>query len=447
MRTKPGTPHTFVFRLYNRSMKLHRTPLWIASLIAMMVISACTATPTASPQPAISATPPPPTPTEQPASPATPSSRTLTLWVAPTFAPNAETPAGALLAARLAEFESQHSGLTIEVRIKSRSGPGSLLDTLAAAQLAAPSTLPDLITLDTFSLAQAAGYGLLVPLDDSVEIPSEPEWYPYVLSTQRFDSQTIGMPFASETNILAFRTDLYPSAPRRIETLLAEGHSFQFPAGDPMAQFTLAQYLALAGTLTDSEGGAFIDVESLTQVLSFYKAAVEANVLPLTVRQWTDTSQTWAEIQANRTASAVVPLALFIQESDPERLNGAALPTGSETGITLAQTWSWGVIASGTESDELRIALLTFLMDPDFLGPWTQALGLLPPNGASLAAWTESSDSALVSSLVTVTRPLPPRPVRTAVSAVLLEAAEAVLTNSLEPAAAAQAAADALASP
>ncbi len=363
------------------------------------------------------------------------------------FAPNPEIPAGALLADRLAEFEAQHPGISIDVRIKSRSGPGSLLQTLTAANVAAPSTLPDLITLDTFALSQAAGLGLLIPLDGSVDIPAEPEWYPYALASLRFDSQTIGMPFASETNILAFRADLYPSAPRRIETLLAEGHTFQFPAGDPSAQFTLAQYLALEGTLTDSDGTTYLDGESLTKVLSFYQAALEANVLPLTVRQWTNTTQTWSEIQANRTASAVVPLSLFIQEHDPGRLNGAPLPTGTESGIALAQTWSWGLVARSGESDQIYIELLGHLMDPEFLGPWTQALGMLPPNGATLAAWSDEPETALVSSLVTVTRALPPRPARTTVAAALLEAVEAVLTDTLPPAAAAQAAAEAVAAP
>lgn len=419
----------------------------ILLLVSTVSIAACGITPTDTPQPVVPATPPPPTPTEQSSGEPTPSSRKLTLWVAPTFAPNPETNAGALLSNRLAEFEAQHPGLDIDLRIKSNSGAGSLLETLTAAEVAAPSTLPDLVMLDSFSLSEAAKLGLLLPLDDLIDIPAEPDWYPYVLSSLRFDSQTIGVPFASETNILAFRTDLYPSAPRRIETLLAEGHTFQFPAGDPQSQFTIAQYLALSGTLTNSEGEVFIDAESLTEVLSFYQAAVEANVIPLTVRQWTDTIQVWSEIKANRTASAVVPLSLFLHEHDPERLNGAPLPTSTDTGIALAHTWAWGLVVKGSQSDQLKIELLNHLMDPNFLGPWTEALGLLPPNSASLAAWTEGPDSALVSSLVTVARPLPPRSVRTTISAAFLESVEAVLTGTLEPSAAAQAATDAVAAP
>jgi ABC-type glycerol-3-phosphate transport system substrate-binding protein len=363
------------------------------------------------------------------------------------FAPNPETAAGALLGDRLAGFEAQHPGISINVRIKQRSGPGSLLETLTAAEVAAPGTLPDLVTLDTYSLSQAASLGLLVPLDGSVDIPEEPEWYPYALASLRFDSMTIGMPFASETNILAFRTDLYPAAPRRIETLLAEGHSFQFPAGDPNAEFTLAQYLALEGTLTDSEGTAYINAENLTEVLSFYQAATEANILPLTVRQLTDTTQTWTEIQASRAASAVVPLSLFMQEHNPERLNGASLPTSTDSGIALAQTWSWGLVARSGQSDQAQIELLTHLMDPEFLGDWTQALGMLPPNSASLAAWPDGPETSLVSSLVTVTTALPSRQARSTVAPSLLEAVEAVLTDALSPAAAAQAAADAINSP
>jgi ABC-type glycerol-3-phosphate transport system substrate-binding protein len=337
--------------------------------------------------------------------------------------------------------------VNIEVRIKSRTGPGSILETLTAAEVAAPSTMPDLVTLEPFALAEAAAAGLLVPLDGAVVIPAEPEWYPHVLPALRYEAETFGMPFASETDILAFRTDLYPSAPRRIETLLAEGHTFQFPAGDPQAQFTLTQYLAMAGTLTNTEGEIFIDTESLTEVLTFYQTAIEANVLPLSVRQWTDADQTWSEIQSNRAGSAVVPLSLFVLERDPERLGGAPLPTSTESGIALANTWSWGVVATSADMNELQIELLTHLMDPEFLGPWTQAIGLLPPNGATLSAWAEGPDSALASSLVTVTKPLPQRSSQTPIAAAFFEAVEAVLTGTLSPVEAAQAAADTLATP
>lgn len=416
-------------------------------LLTAILIVSCGVLPSSPPEIDPTATQPPPTPTETSPGVATPSNRVITLWVAPSFAPNPETPAGALLSDHLTEFENQHANLSVEVRIKSRSGAGSLLTTLTAANVAAPSTMPDLVMLEAHSLSEAASRGLLIPLDGLLDIPAEPEWYPHALSPMRFDSQTVGMPFASETTILAFRTDLYPSAPRRIETLLAEGHSFQFPAGDPNAQFTLAQYIALAGTLTNANGEPVIRAEELGEVLSFYQAAVEANVLPLTVRQWTDETQTWSEIQARRTASAVVPLSLFIQEHDPEMLGGSPLPTITDSGIGLADTWSWGLVAKSNQSSEIQVDLLTHLMDPAFLGPWTHALGLLPPNGATLAAWPEGTDSALVSRLVTVTRSIPPRSLRAGISAALLEAVEAVLTGTLTPAAAAQAAADAVAAP
>lgn len=415
--------------------------------VILPLLIACGITPVTSTSPLSTSTPPAPTPTNQSPSAATPSSLSLSLWVAPEFAPSADTTPGALLADRLASFENEHPGIEVHIRIKGRSGEGGLLASASAASLAAPSTMPDLITLDANALNDAAALGLLIPLDEIHEIPSEPDWYSFVLGSMRYNSQTVGIPFVSETDILAFRTDLYPSAPRRIETLLAEGHAFQFPAGDPEAQFTLAQYLSLAGTLTDTDGLPEIDPERLGEVLSFYQAAVESNVLPLTVRQWTATSQTWEEIQANRTAAATVPLDLFIHEHDPQRLSGAPLPSGTDSGIGLAHTWYWGVVANGREDNELKIELLDYLMDPEFLGPWSHAMGLLPPNGASLAAWPEGTDSALVSRLVTVTRPMPTRAAHNAVAGALLEAVEAVLTGSMEPAAAAQAASDAVLSP
>ncbi len=97
----------------------------------------------------------------------------LRIWMPPQFNPNANNPAAVLLKKRLQDFEADHPGLEVDVRIKSESGDADLLSSLAITSMAAPNALPDLIALPRPSLESAAQKGLIKPLDFSRE-PQRP---------------------------------------------------------------------------------------------------------------------------------------------------------------------------------------------------------------------------------------------------------------------------------
>ena len=67
---------------------------------------------------------------------------TLRVWLPAQFDPSAGTPAGDILFARLREFTSQNPNVRIEVRLKAMEGEGGLLESLAAANAAAPRRRP-----------------------------------------------------------------------------------------------------------------------------------------------------------------------------------------------------------------------------------------------------------------------------------------------------------------
>jgi hypothetical protein len=73
------------------------------------------------------------------------------------------------------------------------------------------------------------------------------------------------------------------------------------------------------------------------------------------------------------------------------------------------------------------------LSEPDFLGPWTHALGSLPPNTAALEMWPSDPSTTLVRQLVNVTRPMPPRALTETVGPALRKAVDAVLSGALTP--------------
>ncbi len=413
--------------------------------MAVLLITSCSLPAPASQSagtPTVPAQPPTPTPTSLP--PLGPFAKDLLLWVAPAFAPDPETPAGALLADRLKAFEEQTPGVKIEVRVKSREGRGGLTESVLTAAVAAPEALPDLITLDPEGLHAAANHGLLVSLETSIPAPEADGWYEYALASTTIEGEYLAITFAGQTEVFAYRKDLFEAPPRRWEDLLSAGNAFVIPAGDPQARFTLAQYLALGGKLTDEAGEPMLQPDTLAKVLDFYRTSLDAGLLPITVERWSSPQQTWEELLANRTTAAVAPLESFLQAHDPARHAATAWPAGSENPISLAEPWSWSILSMSPEKEVLSGQLLEWLMDPAFLGPWTHALGMLPPNSATLAAWPEGPALALTSGLVTPARVMPRLDVRSTVGPTLQAAISAVLNGSNTPAGAAQQAADSL---
>lgn len=434
-------------RQYNRGTMLIIKRCLPVFLILAVALSSCvnastTMTPglpttvPSSPVPTVSATEAPPQ-----------APRSLTLWVAPPFAPGSESPAGALLTERLRAFEQIHPGLSIQVRVKSTDGPSGLLETLIAANAAAPALLPDAITFSTSNLEDAASKDLIIALDDILPAPETPDWYDFSLPAARVAGDFFGLPLASEVNILAYRSDLYPSPPRSWEDLLGEPRSFLFPAGDPLAVFTLAQYLSLDGFLLNTDDTPALNPAVLSDVLTTYNAALAAQILPYSVRQISTVEQSWSALQDNSAASAVAPLSTYLLADNPEKFSAVPLPTQDGKGIGLASTWSWAIVTQDAERIQIVAELLAWLNAPDFLGLWTHSLGMLPPTSASLAAWPEGNSAALASSLVTVTLPMPHSSLRLTIGPVLYDAVEAVLGGGEAPTTAAQAAAEALSNP
>ncbi len=94
--------------------------------------------PTPSPTRTARATSTPPAPATETA-PVEPGTSSLRIWLPTQFNPSAENPTAELLAGRLREFESQHDGLKIEVRIKKAETEGDILNALSVTSAAAPA--------------------------------------------------------------------------------------------------------------------------------------------------------------------------------------------------------------------------------------------------------------------------------------------------------------------
>lgn len=406
---------------------------WLTLLCLTLVACAGVSTTPASPSPTTGGQPEP-TPTftdEGTIVPPTPESE-LVIWTTPRFSPQGEDEPGSIFLDRLQAFEADHPDLNLSVRVKAERGAGGLISTLESAISAAPSALPDLAVLSPPDLRHAARNDLIFPIDQVFEESLAEGWYDFALAATSFDGRQFGVPLASDTALLAYRSDLFPAPPLTWEDLLVAPEGFLFPAGDERATFTLAQYLSLDGQLQDSEGEVTLESAVLSEIYAFYRSLSSAAVLSPAATQQASADATWDSFRSGRVGSALAPLSAYINERNPESTSGVPIPC-RDSGTALSYTWSWVIAADRPGRRPLIRELLSWMTEPSFLGEWTYALGMIPPNSSSLAAWPENSDLVVASQLVTVMRPLPSEEIINIVGPALQSSTTDLLIEGIPP--------------
>jgi ABC-type glycerol-3-phosphate transport system substrate-binding protein len=350
-------------------------------------------------------------------------------------------------APRLLEFEASHPGVRIEVRVKGQDGPAGLMVALAAAQQAAPSVLPDLVALDGPDLATAYAGGMIAAWEETGTTPEAWSWITSIADGARSDGILIGLPFAAQADVFAFRPVAYPTPPLSWADTLTGSGSFLFPAGDPWSEFTLAQYLSVGGTLRDAKGDPALDAQALQDVLEFYSAARAGGLLPLSSRQHEDSSTTIEALTSGQVGAAVVPFDRLAELQALEIGVMGPWPSRDGNGTCFVNPWSWAVVDRPSAPDPLAIELATWLARPQFAGPWTRALNLLPATSSALALWPDDESRMLAEAMGSTCLPLPSPEELDLFGPALRDATGATLTGELTPEEAAAAAAAAIARP
>jgi ABC-type glycerol-3-phosphate transport system substrate-binding protein len=402
----------------------------------------------ANPSPTALASPPAPTVALSTSTPASPSGGTgLTLWVPPELTPDPNTPAGALLAERLQAFRDSHPDLTLEVRVKDRSGPAGLVETLSAARVAAPQAVPDLIALDPVNLNTAIVKNLIIPMTDIAQAPSAPDWLPFAIDVSNEDQSYFGLPFASDALAFAYRTDRFDTPPTSWQSLMDAAHLFMLPLADPQASITLAQYQAMRGPLVSDDGQPNLDPTTLAKILAFYASADRTGYLPPSAPQVASAADSWQALRDRRVDAAVVSLQAYLLADNRSNLSVIPLPTQDGKGIAYAYPWSWAVATSDPSRQDQVKELLAFLNQPSFLGPWTEALGMMPPTASALGAWSSDADRAAVQQLADAATVAPGAERTATFGPPLLTAVQTVLVGGGTPDSAALTAAKAVQNP
>src|SRR3990170_1511115 len=299
---------------------------------ASMLLAACEPTGTQAP-PDVPPGPPAPRPSLGVTPPSTsPEAVALTLWLPPGLDPTSSAPAAALLEERLADFERANPGLMVIVRIKDESGQAGLLETLSAAAEAAPASMPDLIALDAAGVRAAALKALVAPLEGLDADLASSEWYDFAHAASLVDASFYAVPFA--------------------------------PDADPNASVTLAQYLSLGGSLVDTSGRPTLDPTILAEALSFYRAARDAGVLPLSARQFETELETWQAVLDGRAQAGLTLLSALLAANDASLDGSPLLPSVDSPPICFVDTWSWAIVARDPTRQALAAQLLAWLSAP-----------------------------------------------------------------------------------
>ncbi len=426
--------------------------LSVCIAIGTLLLAACGATPggpgpagTQQPTPGIDFTRGAPLPTEDGISPgSTGEAITLRVWLPALFAPNNGSPGGKILQDRLNEFASQHPELRLDIRIKSLAGPGSMLESLSATSAAAPEALPDLVVLSRSELETAALKGLLQPFENLSEPLESSDWYDFAAQLGRLQQVTYGLPFAGDALALIYRASEVGDPPRDLPSALTSKGPLAFPAGDPQSLYTLALYQAAGGALQDAQDRPALDIAPLTRVLTYYRQAESANLMPAWLAQLENDDQVWSAYQDGR-AWMVISWASRLLSSPanlPPGSNIAPLPALEGASYTLASGWAWALPGNRPEGRLLATKLAEFLTSPDFLARWTQASGYLPPRASALAAWSDSPGKSLASQIVLSAHLIPTTDLLAPIGTTLRQATLNILNQQGEPAALAKEAAD-----
>ncbi len=401
--------------------------------------------PAALTQPPTSALPTPPAATQ---SPSARPPKALKIWLPEQFDLAHDTPAAHILRARLDQFVQENPGVTLDVRTKAENGPGGLMDSLSTASAAAPLALPDLVALPRLILEPAALKGYLRPLDGLTSAMESPDWYDYAHELSRLQKSTFGLPFAGDALVMAYQPAQIAQPPQDWAQTLEISATLAFPASDPEALFTLAQYQAAGGRIQDEQGRPALDVPALSSVLRFYQQAGSAGRMPFWLAQVETDAQVWDSWRSGQSDLNITWASRVLQSLDPG-LSAAPIPTLSGPDYTLATGWVWSIASAGADPqrDALAVRLAEYLCEPAFMGRWTQAAGYLPTRSGAFNAWDEGPRQALARQLLTTARQVPSANILAVVGPGLRQAVTAVLRQQASPDQAAQDAAGQLKNP
>lgn len=340
-------------------------------------------------------TAPPPTPTpEATSSPTLPllPITSLVWWTPEDHAPEPLSDAlGAqMLEQQIQAFSQQPDGLKIHVILKKPFGKGGILDFLRTASAAAPSVLPDLVTIHSDELAIAARAGLLYPLDELIPTEIQDDLFPFALQAGQVDGQLFGVQWDADVEHLAYDGRAVATPPKTWEELLTSELTYAIPGAMVEGRVNdhfLIQYLGANGHF-DLAAEPPIEETALRRVLDFLASARQSGRIPEFVLSLPDADACWDALVEGKVHMAQVNASRFLSErTEFDWVRFATTPTWDGRTITVSHGWMLAIAARDPERRTRAAQVIAWLLRPEHVGPWTRASHRLPTRRAALAHW------------------------------------------------------------
>ncbi|HID87739.1 MAG TPA: extracellular solute-binding protein, partial [Anaerolineae bacterium] len=315
---------------------------------------------------------------------------TLTLWTTEPFSPAQEGPSGEVLAEQVQTFMEAHPDVVVEYVLKKPHGKGGILHLLRATEAVLPQALPDIVVLDDSQLGEAARAGLLQPWDDLVAPELINDLFPFAQEAGRVDGRLVGLLFEADIEHLVYNTNKLEAPPLRWTDVLTEGGSYIFPAGGKEGAVNdafLIQYLALGGRLLDEAGAPALDEGKVAQVLQFYREGRDKGVIPESVLEFHTLDDCWPPYLSAEVAASHVSSHRYLTDRGLLRNTAfAAIPTRDGVVVTIGHGWAYALVARDPARQAAAAQFITWLMAPENLAAWNQAVLHVPPRRLALAA-------------------------------------------------------------
>lgn len=373
--------------------------LLLITLVGCSSLAPILSTPTPAPIAKTTATPQP-DPTQL--APTKAVQQTLRIWLPSQFDPSAETISAGLLTQRLKDFEAEHPGLRIEVRIK--GGDIDIVDFLSATNSAAPTAMPDLLVLSYDQMQATAPTGILHPLDGLTDILRDSDWYVFARELSSVQNAAYGIPFAADALMTVYRPSVFKLPPADWESIVNSGTQMAFSASDSQQYFPLSLYLSVNGQFADEQGIFTLDESALVRVLSFYQNAFEAGAIPLTIRNLESDVQS-----LNSYRNGAADLAVIWASSDLGRRSGeyASLLGLDNAPHSIGDGWVWAFAGSNAENQPLAVELASYLVESEYMFEWTYASGYLPTRPLALQGWADDAVKDAIDGVLLSAHPSP----------------------------------------
>lgn len=308
--------------------------------------------------------------------PTTPAFNNLTIWVPPLFDLEADSEAAVVLKNHFQEFSKNNPQVILDVRVKSASGPGSIIETLANASEVAQAALPSLVLISRSDLVQAASKNLLFPIDGLSGVIDENDWFDISMELGSYQGTVYCLPFAINALGLVYRNISFNSDQPSWDEVIRQSEKLLFAAGDPEALTTLALYQSAGGVISDKTDQPVLESDALTTVLTSYATAARFQRISNTVLDYQNDDQVWDAFLSSNEGAVLTWASHALIDSKTMKL--ALLPSLGEGPYTLVGGWVWCLTEPHEQDRKTSIALAEHLVGSEFLALWAPVSGYLP---------------------------------------------------------------------